>query len=222
MPPLLAWERDLRLLVIGWLEGPTLEELIEQGQGQRAGELAARWMQRAASLPVKLGPPLGAASVLKKSGRCVAALVAADPQLGATATALAETLKSRQPTEGAHHLVHGTLYSRHILDLGDGPGVIDWQKFGQGPLELDAGTFLTTTWRIGLRPGTPAGAADRAVEVFLAQTDGLLDPGAVSWHRAAMLLRLANKLTRKQHEDDWSKRAHTLLAEAARLAKVVA
>src|SRR5256886_3682064 len=55
VPPLLAWDHDLRVLVIGWLEGPTTHELVKQGQGRRAGELAAQWVQRTVSLPVNLG-----------------------------------------------------------------------------------------------------------------------------------------------------------------------
>src|SRR2546422_1824195 len=45
---------------------------------------------------------------------------------------------------------HGTFYARHVLDQGDRVGVIDWERFGRGPLELDAGMFLATTWRYGL------------------------------------------------------------------------
>src|SRR5256885_7825081 len=63
VPPLLAWDHDLRVLVIGWLEGPTTHELVKQGQGRRAGELAAQWVQRTVSLPVNLGLPLGAAGM---------------------------------------------------------------------------------------------------------------------------------------------------------------
>src|SRR2546430_1639007 len=59
VPPLLAWDNALRVLVIGWLEGPTAHQLVKQGQGRRAGELAAQWVQRTASLPVKLGLPFG-------------------------------------------------------------------------------------------------------------------------------------------------------------------
>src|SRR5438093_5621393 len=59
VPPLLAWDHDLQVLVLGWLEGPSAGELIQAGQGERAGQVAARWSQCAASLPVKLGSPLG-------------------------------------------------------------------------------------------------------------------------------------------------------------------
>ena len=58
VPPLLAWDHDLQVLVLGWLEGPSAGELIQAGQGERAGQVAARWFQCAASLPVKLGSPL--------------------------------------------------------------------------------------------------------------------------------------------------------------------
>ena len=37
VPPLLACDRDLRLLVTGWLEGPTAEQLVESGQRKAAG-----------------------------------------------------------------------------------------------------------------------------------------------------------------------------------------
>src|SRR2546430_10878183 len=67
VPPLLAWDHALRVLVIGWLEGPTAHELVKQGQGRRAGELAAQWVQRTASLPVNLGLPFGAAGVMHET-----------------------------------------------------------------------------------------------------------------------------------------------------------
>src|SRR5439155_1347516 len=67
VPPLLAWDHDLRVLVIGWLEGPTTHELVKQGQGRRAGELAAQWLRRTASLQVKLGLPFGAAGMMHET-----------------------------------------------------------------------------------------------------------------------------------------------------------
>ena len=218
VPPLLAWERDLRVLVIGWLEGPTARDLVRSGQGRRAGELAASWLQRTASLPMKLGPPLGATDVMDRVRTWVAALTASDPALGTAAVALAESLARTQPKESISRLVHGTLYARHIIDLGDGPGVIDWQRFGQGPVELDAGTFLGTVSRIGLLDKTRETEALQAEETFLAGTAGLLDGRSLAWHQAAVLLCLAGKQNRR---DDvrWRERAHALLREAALLAE---
>ena len=111
-------------------------------------------------------------------------------------------------------LVHGTLYARHLLDLGDGTGVIDWERFGQGPRELDAGTFLATIWRIGLKHERLASEATLAEETFVARTAGLLDTCAVAWYRAAVLLRLACKCARRH--SDWLAHGHALLREAVR------
>jgi len=220
MPPLLAWDRDLRVLVLGWLEGGTAHELVKQGRGQRAGELAAQWLRCAASLPVRLGLLVDAARMLNCTGEWVAQLRAADPTLGDPATRLAATLARAQPREDAPRLVHGTLYARHVLDLGDGPGLIDWDRFGQGPLELDAGMFLATVWRLGLDHEALAGEATRAVTALLEGTRGLLDERALAWHRAAALLRLASKVhVVKRRKTDWLARAHALLAEGARLAE---
>ena len=218
VPPLLGWNRELRVLAIGWLEGPTAKELIEQGQGRRAGELAARWVQRAVSLPVKFGRPLGAAQIVHKARNWAATIVAADPALGNHAAALAELLALTKPNEDSPRLLHGTLYSRHVLDLGNGAGLIDWDRSGQGPIELDAGIFLASTWQLGVRHERLAGEVAQVQSAFLAATAGLLDERSLSWHRTAMLLRLANKIKHRPSEGSLA-RAAALLAEAARLAE---
>ncbi len=221
VPPLLAWDRDLRLLVIGWLEGATAHELVKQGRGQRAGELVARWLRCAAALPVRLGLALDATGMLHGAREWVAQLREADATLGDAAVRLARRLAQMQPREDRPRLVHGTLYARHVLDLGDGPGVIDWERFGQGPLELDAGMFLATVWRLGLDHEALAGEATRAVTALLEGTRGLLDERALAWHRAAALLRLASKVhVVQRRKTDWRARAHALLAEATRLAEL--
>jgi len=266
VPPLLAFERSLHVMVIGWLEGPTASELVKRGEGRRAGELAASWVRRIAALPVTLGPPRGAADILVRMRKCAANLRAADPVLGAAAGVVAGLLALTEPKprlrpvqsglgalvdavrergrgwvaglrasdpamrfaaaalppaptrtrakESAPGLVHGTLYARHVIDLGDGPGVIDWQQFGQGPVEFDAGTFLATVWRIGRKDARLEPEAARTEEAFLAGTAGLLNAQAVAWYRAAMLLRLADKYGRRGGAELVD--AHALLSEAVR------
>jgi hypothetical protein len=157
--------------------------------------------------------------LVQKMRKWVATLGAADPTLGIAATALAEKLAGTQPKREGCHLLHGTLYARHVLDLGDGAGLVDWDRFGQGSLELDAGIFLASVWHLGLRNAVPSIEVAQAEAAFLAGTTGLLDERALSWHRAAMLLRLANKINRRP-SDHWPARAPALLTEAARLAKV--
>src|ERR1043166_3012541 len=220
VPRLLAWDRDLRLLVVGWLEGPTARQLVEGGQGARAGDLGARWLRRAADLTVKLGRPFGAARMLHRARNWVTHLGTAHPMLGSTAARVVSKLATTQPRESAAHLVHGTFYARHVLDLGDGPGVIDWQRSGQGPLELDAGMFLATVWRLGLLHKPLASAAERAERAFLAGTSRLLDTRTLAWHRAAALLRLANNAAKPiRRQGDWAERAVALVSEATRVAK---
>jgi aminoglycoside phosphotransferase (APT) family kinase protein len=222
VPPLLFWERDLRVLVIGWLEGPTAHQLVKDGRGARAGELAADWLQRAAAVSVPLGPPFGAQRIQTKVGNWVSTLHAADPTLGTAATAVAARLERTQPREAAPRLVHGTFYARHVFDLGDGPGVIDWQRFGQGPLELDAGMFLATIGRVGLDHGQLAGEAALAEDAFLAGTRDLLDERALGWFRATSFLHLAARRVRhpeRHRPERLVERAQSLLGEAARHAK---
>jgi hypothetical protein len=218
VPPLLGWERDLRILVIGWLEGPTAHDLVRGGQGERAGELAARWLECARALSVNVGPPVGSAQLVDRADGWVAELGAADATLGAAARALSEGLAQTPPPEGEPRLVHGTLYDRHVLDLGDGPGVIDWQRFGQGPIEMDAATFLATVSRTRLAQPDAAAAAVRAEATFLAHTRGWWDERALAWHRAAALLRAARRQLNRR-KGDWRVRVDALLAEGARLAR---
>lgn len=94
VPPLLAWERGLRVLVIGWLDGPTASDLVKRGEGRRAGELAAHWLERAAGLQLALGPELGAPDVPRT---WVADLRDADPVLGSAASVVAGMLALTAP-----------------------------------------------------------------------------------------------------------------------------
>ena len=58
----------------------------------------------------------------------------------------------------------------------------------------------------------------RAKEAFLGGTADLLDERGLAWHLGAALLCRADRVLSKR-SGDWSKRAHALLGEAARLAK---
>src|SRR5262245_26461756 len=113
----------------------------------------------------------------------------------------------------ASHVVNGRLYVRHVLDLGDATGVIDWDRFGQGPLEVDAGMFLATVWRSGQHRGRTAQAAAAESE-FLARIDDLVNERRLAWHRAAALLKLTHHLMARR-DGDWLARGLGLLREAS-------
>jgi hypothetical protein len=220
VPRLLAYDPGLRMEVIGWLEGPSAQDLIGSGRGEQAGKLAASWILRAAVLTVNLGPALDVALTRREAVRWTAKLDSADPGLGTAARAVADTLTRTSPKEGVPRLVHGSLYARHVLDLSGATGLIDWDCFGQGALEADAGMFLATVSRIGLLNDSLAGEATRAEKAFLAATGDLLDERSLAWHRAAALLHLAERGSKQtdRRQSDWLSRSQVLLAEAARMA----
>ena len=215
VPRLLSWDRDQKILVLSWLEGPSASQLVKDGKGRRAGELAVAWLRAASGGDVRFGPPRGCGHLMYQAGASVGALTAADPLLGATAKRTAKVLVRTQPGEGTPHLVNSTLYARHILDMGDGPGVIDWQQFGQGPLEVDAGMFLATISRAALRHQEVADEATRAREAFLEGTRGLVDPNSLEWYWAASLLHLAASGLKTGLRTQPILAAHSLVREAA-------
>jgi len=93
--------------------------------------------------------------------------------------------------------------------------VIDWQQFGQGPFEVDAGMFLATISRAALRHQEVADEATRATEAFLEGTRGLVDPNTLEWYWAAALLHLAASGLKTGLRTQPILGAHSLVREAA-------
>jgi predicted transcriptional regulator len=218
VPRLLFWDPDLWIMAIGWLEGPTAGELIASGQGARAGDLAARWIRRSASLPLRVRAASGAGEVLSRAQRWASALGAAHESLGATAETIAAMLSSSVRDEPSAHVVNGRFYVRHVIDLGRGAGIIDWEHFGQGALEIDAGMFLATVWRSG-RHEDRAREAARAEEAFMAGASYLLDERRLAWYRAGALFSLSYHLLARR-KDQWRDKAGEMLGEAVLAAEV--
>src|SRR5262245_24215128 len=214
VPRLLAKEGTLTILVLSWLEGRSASDLILEGDGARAGELAARWLRRSASLDVRLRPVSAAGEVLSRTTHWAEALGAADAALGAQARGITERLSATVQDELSSRVINGRLYVRHVLDLGDAAGVIDWEHFGLGPLEIDAGMFLATLFRSG-RHETKAVGAAQAEAAFRRGTAGLLDELRLAWYRAGALLSLAYHLLAR-NRGDWRIRAAAFLDEAER------
>ena len=218
VPKLLAWEPGLRTFAISWLDGYPVNELIKVGRGRRAGLLAAAWLRRLASRSPKLGPPVGASKVLARCVQSVERLRATDIALGTASEKVLSTLRSAEPENRRPCLVHGTLYARHILDLGNGPGIIDWQRFGQGPIELDAGMFCATVARSAFRNTGWAKPAAQAERAFLRRIRASVDGQAVAWYWAAALLQLASRGLKRVRIAE----AYPLVREADSLARFAA
>jgi len=200
VPRVVAWKRDLRLLVIEWLEGPTASDLLKLGQGERAAELAASWLELSSTLQVDLGPSRDGAWMLRRATKWIARLGQVDPELGARATAFAEHLRRTMPGEETRRLAHGTFHDRNIIDCGDGPGVIDWEFAGMGPPELDAGAFMAClSWRAASE--ARGASAIRAKEVFRTRVAPLMDERALGWHEAAMLMCRAARVAKRHGAD---------------------
>jgi hypothetical protein len=101
----------------------------------------------------------------------------------------------------------------HVVDLGAGAGVLDWDGFGQGPPELAAGTFLATLARAaGAAPALRRPAAE-AARAFRAAVACHLDPEALAWYEAGARVRNARHLCVRR-PPGWAPRAARLLAGA--------
>jgi Phosphotransferase enzyme family len=214
-PPIVGRSRSLGLLVMGWLEGASGRDLIEGGRAARAGELAAEWLRAESGLEVELGRSYGPDAALQEVARWARKIGRVDSALGAEASAVLAGLRVVPPPHGREGVRHGDFSPEHVLDLGDGPGVIDWDSFRWGAIELDAARFLAAlSWLAGERSGRVDGTSEAAA-ALRAGVDGLLDQRALAWYRAAVNVRLAKKLCRETPRPArWRARAQSLLAEA--------
>jgi hypothetical protein len=215
VPPIIARSRSLGLLVMAWLEGANGRDLIEGGRATRVGELAAEWLRAESGLKVELGRPYGPAAALQEVSRWARKIGRVDTELGAEASAVVTGLRAAPPPHRHEGVRHGDFSPEHVLDLGDGPGVIDWDSFRRGAIELDAARFLAAlSWLSGENSGRVDGASEAAA-ALRAGLDGILDQRALAWYRAAVNVRLAKKLCRETPRPArWRARAGSLLAEA--------
>jgi hypothetical protein len=181
-----------------------------QRSGDRAGELAASWLRTAPSIRVEVGPLFGHAAVLDDVRRSVRAIDDRDRDLGRQAREVASTISADPPLESDPIVSNGSFRAEHVLDLGDRPGVIDWDACRRAPAELDARIFLAGLSSPEERPETNA-QAEAARAVFRYGLTGVVDDRALPWYRAAALLRLA-KL--RPDERRWHRRAAAFIAEA--------
>ncbi len=211
---LIGVDTDAALLVTEMYAAPPITELVERGECDRAGRLAAQWLRATATPGLTLGDPYDPPHALEDIHRYVCTIGSAAGELGGRAGAVWDRLAADIPPPGYSDLRHGSFYLSHVFDLGDGPGVIDWDSFRQGPVEVDAGMMSAMAARWAVRRPNHAGAAQRAIAVFLDEVDDLVDPARLRWYRAAALLKFASYLARRR-PDGWAVSAASLIGDAA-------
>src|SRR5207237_8445989 len=143
-----------------------------------------------------LGDPYDPPHVLEDVQRYVRTIGSAAGELGARACAVRDQLAANMPPPGCTDLRHGGFYLSHVFDLVDGPGVIDWDTFRQGPVEVDAG-MLCAAARWEMHQPEHERATQRAIAVFLDEGADLVDPARLRWHRRGALLTLSSPRARR-------------------------
>ncbi len=216
VPRLMGVDLEAALLVTEMYAAAPTTELIERGEPDRAGRLAAQWLRAAAKPGVTVGDPYDPPHALEDVHRYVCTIASAAGELGERAGTLRERLAANIPPPGYCDLRHGEFHLSHVFDLGDGPGVIDWDTFRQGPVEIDAGMLCALAARWAVQRPDHAEAAQRAVAVFLDEVDDLVDSGRLRWYRAAALLKSAAYLARHQ-PNRWALSAASLIREAEKV-----
>jgi len=179
------------LLVRRWIEGSSARELVVRGEGSRAGELAAAWLLAVSKLELDAGRLFGPERAVKDAGKSAATIAGADAALGRQAVAVAETMGARWPPDGRLAVSNGSFRPKHVLDLVNGPGVIDWDGFSRAALELDGGMFLAGLAQLVEERPEAAAGADAAAGAFRRRLGRLVKERALAWYEAGALLRLA-------------------------------
>jgi Phosphotransferase enzyme family len=213
VPPLLAHDPELALTVSPLWTGVSMRHLIRAGDGARAGALAATWLRAAAAAPVRPGPAYGPQTVLAKADAWPTVLATVDPELGERAVDVIADLRAAPPEPGPPVLLHGSFGPRHVLALPDGPGVIDVDNLGHGPIEIDAGMMLAALERLGHARPHMRPSVDAAVSRLREDIAGLVDEDAVRWYRAGQLVRHARRAV-AERTGAWEACARALLDDA--------
>lgn len=213
VPRLIGVDTDAALLVTEIYAAVPSTELVQRGEADRAGRLAAQWLRAAARPGIALGERFDPPCALEDVHRYVCTIGAATGELGGRAGAVRDRLVVNTPPAGTSDLRHGGFYLSHVLDLGDGPGVIDWDTFRQGPIEVDAGMLCAMAARWAVHRPDHAAAARRAVAVFLDEVADLIDPQRLRWYWSAGLLKFASYLVRRR-PDGWTASAASLISDA--------
>jgi hypothetical protein len=212
--PLVAADGELRLLVYERLDGPSGPALL--ARGARVGELAADWLTRQWRVPSDVGDAFPPDAFLERVVRSAAVVAATAPELRALTVPLLAELERRLPPDRVRVLAHGSFSVNHVIDLGDGAGVIDWDGFCQAAPELDASAFLATLAREASAAAELEAPAAEARRAFRSGLGPAIDPVVLSWFEGGARIRNARHLCVRR-PPEWLTRSERLLADGQAL-----
>jgi hypothetical protein len=215
-PPLVALHPPLALLVTRWIEGRSARDLVVRGEGSRAGELAAAWLRAVSRLELDAGRLFGPERAVKDARKSAATIAVGDAALGRQAVAVVAAMDARWPPDGHVAVSNGSFRPKHVLDLVEGPAVIDWDGFRRAAVEVDGGMFLAGLVQLAEEQPEAAAPADAAARAFRRRLDGLVQERALVWYEARALLRLA-KYDSDPASPRWRARATALVGRARTL-----
>jgi hypothetical protein len=217
VPPLLGFDRALRFIVTGWLHGPSGSELMSSGAGERTAGLALEWLQAAGRVSIELGERYGPAEILAVTRQTVRSIATVDATLGSLASLQYERLGADPPADAPTNVRHASFKPDSMIDVGGGPGLIDWDGFRQGALEFEAAGFLSALSRMAQTSRASVGKVEElgnARRAFREGITGQVDERALDWYLVADLLKFAERIVQRQR-DGWQRRADAHLLEAA-------
>jgi hypothetical protein len=212
---LIGFDPALKIVVTAHLGGPTAVDLVHQGNGARAGRLAATWLCNLGGFPVDTRQPWDSARIIEKAEQRVRRLELAEPDFRAEALASIDALRDQPPALTSIRLCHGDYAPRHVFDLDEGAVAIDIDEFCYGAIELDAGLFLARMWELSTTPPSTV-EAEQACSSFREGLGDRVQRDALPWYEAAGLIRQAVTVARKRR-DRWRERAGVLLARSNRV-----
>lgn len=213
--PLLGFDASLRFTVTSWFDAPSGWDLLESGNGHRAGELGAYWLVATHSAGITTEMAYGPTEVLDQARRWASHISNSHPSLQPKASRFVRRLGADMPDPGDNPgLRHGAFGLKHLFDLGDGPGVIDWDSPKYGVVEVDAAMFLAKLCNYAIRSPELASEACRASDVLRTGISEIVDPTDLLWYEAASCLKCATY--RSSRRPERSKRdVNALLDRAA-------
>jgi aminoglycoside phosphotransferase (APT) family kinase protein len=219
MPPTASpfkdYEPSLFVIALEWLEGIGGKTLLEHSGGHLAGKLAAQWLLASRDLDFVGAPDFGPTTILSWGRKWAGLLGSQQSEIARRMRGICDQLEARPPHPEPESLRHGSYSVSHVLDLGGGPGVVDWDSFRKGRLELDAGHYLAYLSRFASGRTRLANVCRGTAASFKSSLEGAVDESDLAWFKAAALIRLTWYLCQRK-PSRWTERATGLLDEAKR------